>query len=562
MRLSPLFSILFSRVSAFMTLGACMLAFTAKAIAATNETAIVDIKLSDYLQQVMQYNESVQAQMLEAEVARRKNKAEVGIFEPQLETSFSHEANRRTNNVLQQASQSGEGFFDERNNIYDGGLESLLPTGGKIRLGYTLSDLYNNVNPYGSVFTSTNQIWTKQYQTFVGATFTQPLLKNGGLTPTLASLRLSALESDIAFQDYRRQLMLTIFKAEGAYWNLYFSQEQLHFFDQSVAVAQNVLDDSREKLKAGQGAELDVLEAQSALALRNTKRNDALQNFYDAQGSLKVMLGDPRSPNHYRDTAYRPPLFNAASTPPVATGTSELAFHVTDVPHETGPAISYADNFEEAFSSNPDYLVGQKKVDQERLRLGVAKNQLLPELNFKAVYGFNGLGLTPGSSWEMAQSQDFPSWSIGVELILPLAGNIKGRNLYQAYKIGLDEAFIRLKGVQTEIASGLHTAIQKAEAWEQSIQSYETMIHFNEELLKTQLERLKAGRVDGHKVLEVEADLLDARQNLANALTQYQHARLQVEFVAGTILKNRRLDLTRQELKCQTTTWLHGNSLN
>ena len=544
-----------------MAMGVCVLAFAVKTTAATNETAVVDIKLSDYLQQVMQHNESVQAQMLEAEVARRKNRAETGIFEPQLEAAFSHEANRRTNNVVQQASQNGEGFFNERNNIYDGGLESLLPTGGKIRLGYTLSDLYNNVNPYSSIINITN-LWTKQYQTFVGATFTQPLLKNGGLTPTLASLRLSALESDIAFQDYRRQLMLDIFKAEGAYWNLYFSQEQLHFFDQSVAVAQNVLDDSREKLKAGQGAELDVLEAQSALALRNTKRNDALQNYYDAQGSLKVMLGDPQSPQHYRDRLHRSQIFIDVSPPPPAAGARALAFHVTDVPPETGPAISYAENFEEAFSLNPDYLTGQKKVDEERLRLGVARNQLLPELNFKAAYGFNGLGVSPGSSWEMAQSQDFPSWSIGVELIFPLFGNIKGRNLYQAYTIGLDEACIRLKGVQTEIATGLHTAIQKAEAWEQSIQSYETMIHFNEELLKTQLERLQAGRVDGHKVLEVEADLLDARQNLANALTQYQRARLQVEFVAGTILKNRHLDLTRQELKRQTTAWLHGGPLN
>ena len=52
-----------------------------------------------------------------------------------------------------------------------------------------------------------------------------------------------------------------------------------------------VLDDSQEKLKAGQGAELDVMEAQSALALRNTKRNDAVQDYYDALGHLQVLAG-------------------------------------------------------------------------------------------------------------------------------------------------------------------------------------------------------------------------------------------------------------------------------
>ncbi len=109
--------------------------------------------------------------------------------------------------------------------------------------------------------------------------------------------------------------MLTIYQAEGAYWNLYFAQEQIRFFDESVSVAQDVLGDTKEKLKAGQGAELDVMEAQSALALRNTKRNDAVQNYYDALGHLRILTGTAPS----------------AFTP--ATGGTEL--RAVDDPHST-----------------------------------------------------------------------------------------------------------------------------------------------------------------------------------------------------------------------------------
>lgn len=529
-----------------------------KISAATNAVPVIGIKLNDYLAQVMQHNESVQAQMLEAESSRRKSKAELGIFEPEFQAAFTRESNQRTNNVQQQASQNGAGFFSERNNIYDFGVQDLIPTGGKIRLGYTLSDFGNNVNPYGSIFTSTNQIWTKQYQTFVGVTFNQPLLKGAGMTATLANLRLSAMESDIAFQQYRQELMLTVFHAEGAYWNLYFAQSQVHFFDQSVAVAQNVLDDSREKLKAGQGAELDVLEAQSALALRYTKRNDALQNYYDAQGALRVLLGNPAPLRHYYDPLGNQQVRLDTSITPHLAGPDEPVFRVTEAPRETSPAISYASNFQDAFDLNPDYLIQLKKMDEERIRLGVAKNQMLPDLNFKTAYGYNGLGLTTDSSWNMAQQETFPSWLVSFELDIPLGGNIKGRNLYQATKLSLDAAYIRLKGVQTEIANGLNTSIQKSEAWEQSIQSYQMVVQFNEELLKTQLERLKAGRVDGHKVLEIEAELLDARQELANALTQYQRSLLQIELTVGSILKNHQLDLTKDELKRETVALLRG----
>jgi hypothetical protein len=41
--------------------------------------------------------------MLDAELNRRKERGELGIFEPQLEASVTREANRRTNNVQQLA---------------------------------------------------------------------------------------------------------------------------------------------------------------------------------------------------------------------------------------------------------------------------------------------------------------------------------------------------------------------------------------------------------------------------------------------------------------------------
>jgi outer membrane protein len=517
------------------------LAFSAARAESTNRPPVTPLKLDDYLQQVLQHNESVQAQMLEAESMRRKEKGEYGIFEPSLAGSVTREANRRLNNAQEAAASSGLILFDEQNNIYDSAIEQLIPTGGKVRLGYTLSDLRNNY-PYngGFITNPTNNVYTKQYQTFVGATLTQPLLKGAGFTATLAGIRLAALDSDIAFEQYRRQLMLTIYQAEGAYWNLYFAQEQIRFFDESVSVANDVLADTREKVKAGQGAELDVMEAQSALALRDTKRNDAVQNYYDALGHLQILTGTS------------PSMF----TPPAG----EPQLRAVDDPHSTNSPPVYGDIVGNIYLLNPEYLIQQKKTDEEMVRLGYAKNQLLPELNLKAAYGFNGLANSPGDSWDSTSTQDFPSWSIGVEFNIPLGGNIKGRNYYKAAQLSLREALMNLKGTQNEIANGLNIAIQKAQAWHQSIQSYQTVVSYNEELLKTQLERLKAGAVEGTKVLDTEANLLDSRQDLAGALTQYRRALLEVELSSGTLLKNRDEDLTRDELKHQTQYLLnHGD---
>jgi outer membrane protein len=494
------------------------------------------LRLEDYLAQVIKHNDAIQAQLLEAGASQHKARAEYGAFEPQLEASASREANRRTNNVQQQASQNSDLLFDERNDLYDAGLETLLPVGGKVRLGYTVSDLYNNVNPYSSVLTSSNAFFTKQFQTFVGLTLTQPLLKGAGWATTMAPLRLAAMDSDIAYQQYRRQLMLTVSRAESAYWNLYYAQEQLDFFDESVKVSQELLNDTRQKSQAGQGSDLDVMEAQSGLAVRQAKRNEALQDYYDAIGNLLSLTGQAPAPGSQQAISSGAAIVRAA-----------------DRPAETNLIYSYEDGMQDVLKCNPDYLVLSKKVEEQQIRVDVARNQMYPELDFKGAYGYSGLaGSSAGDSMDALETGATPSWSVGLELSMPIFGDIKDRNLYKAARLALSEESSNLRDTQNQIANHLDLMIQKTRTWQESIQSYQTVVHFNEELLKTQSERLKAGTIDAYKLLEVEADLLDSRQQLANALVQYQRSLIDCDLTTGAILRNHDLEISRDELKRET----------
>jgi outer membrane protein TolC len=518
-----------------MVLGVYLSILSLPAVPTPSSRQAVELRLDDYINLVLENNESIQAQMLEAEVNRRKSRAEYGAFEPEWVTSVEREVNNRQNNTEQAAALGGVSVLQERNNIYDSGIESLIPTGAKIRLGATLSDLNNNIPPISGL-SSSNSVFFRQYQTFVGVTLTQPLLKNAGSGVTMANIRLAAMDSDIAFQEYRRQLMLTISQAEVAYWNLYFAQEQVRFFDDSVAVAETILADSQEKLNAGQGSELDVLEARSGLALRHTKQNDAVQNSYEALARLQALYG----------------------AAPLREG---MTIRAVDAPQMTNAAPSYYERFQVAFDLNPDYLIQLKKVDQAKVRLGLANNQRLPEFNFKGSYGFNGLGNSPSQSFDDLTGRDFPSWSAGLELHLPLLGGIKERNIFSAAKLSLQAALVNLNGVQTQISHALNLAILKAQNRMESVHNYETVVHFNEDLLKTQLARLNVGKVEGRKVLEVEADLLDTRQNLADVLVQYERALLEAQLAEGSILQSRKLELTRDELQKKTMTLLKSHKL-
>lgn len=506
------------KIFVYLTAGSAVLL-----LAATSTFAAQPLKLGDYLHMVLQNNETIQAQLMAAEAARHKVLAERGTREPEFVTNAQQVANDRPNTVEQQRNLSGTPILNENNRLFDTGIEALTVTGAKVRLGYTLNNFRNNLQPVGS--TSTNPGRTDEWQSFAGVSITQPLLKGGGRTVAMANSRLAAIQSETAFQEYRRQLMVTLSQAEVAYWTVYFSQEQLRFLDESVSVAESLLADSREKVKAGKGAELDVLEAEAGLALRHTKRSEAAQRHAEALAQLLVQAGQSAGKADYT---------------------------IADRPQANQPGSSQVESWKTATSLNPDYIIQKRKLDDALVRLTVAKNQRLPELNLKASAGLNGLGDSAGSSFDETMGGSFPSWSVGLEMRVPLGGGIRGNHEYEASKLIADQMRLQLAGIETQLSNALSVSLKKIKTARANSSEYQTMIKFNEDLLKTERDRLNVGKIEGRRVLEVEAGLYEVKQGLAEALVAAERAALELQLAEGSVLRRRGMDFTPEELRDHT----------
>lgn len=504
----------------------------AQSVTNANNAATNSLRLNQFIQTVLQRNESIQLRLLEMEITRRRSQAEYGAFEPDLVIAASREENKRENTAEQRRSLRVD-FFEEENNVYRTGIEGLVPSGAKIRLGYTMRDLNNNLQDprLASGTISTNGPKIDEYQTFAGFNITQPLLKGFGTVNTYANIRLAALASDVAFQEYRRQLMETIATAEAAYWNLFMMQEQVKFFRESVAVAQGIVQDNRVRAEAGRGAELEVLEAEAGLALRQTKLAEAQQKRNEAQLQIMTLSSDPALAPH--------PVVEVADQPALDAATPEF--------------LRSADA---AFDLNPDYQSQLRKIKQENIRLAYAKNQRLPQLDLSASYGLNGLGESVSESHEDIERQSFPSWSIGFELHIPLGGGIRARNEFAAAKLRKEQALIALKQIETQIINAVQAAIQKVQSARDAVENNQKVVVFHQSLLKTQLERLDVGKVESRKVLEVDAALFESRNAVLDATVQYERANLELELVQGATLKSRALDFSKEELRNRTKAFL------
>ena len=487
------------------------------------------LTLEEAINEVLVQNESLQAKMLEVEIARRQFKAERGIFEPAVVGSFEHIDNSRENTIEQQAALGlfATRDYNERNDLYNGGLEFLSPVGSKFRVGYNLRRLQNTLNA---------RLGSGEYVTTVGITVTQPLLKNAGVAATMARIRLGAINSDIAYQDYRRQLMLTLSRAEAAYWDLYFSQEQERISEESVRLAESVYRDNKARLEVGKSSELELLQAEAGAALRKSRRSDAAQRLNEAATQLSTLFSG--------STGDAVPLIWAMEEPQVRV-----------------VSTNFYDAYREAFERNPDYLTRKHQAVAENVRLAFAKNQRLPELDLKGSYGLNGLGRVPGESHDDLERADYPAWSVGVEFRIPVTGGIRERNEYKAAQLAKERSLVNLKEIEVQVGNALNTSLLKVNNLRESVENHRSVIEFHEKLLQSQLARLEVGVIDSRTVLETEEKLFEARITLLENLVAYQKALLELDLIKGTTLASWNVEMSKADLQRNTDRLLSSNRL-
>jgi outer membrane protein TolC len=472
------------------------------------------LSLHDMTQMVLDHNESVQVRVLEAEIGRRTLASEKGIFEPQITGSIERVDSVRPNNAQQIASLgfSAQPFLTERNELYNSGIEFLTPLGTKLRTGLTIRHLGNNIQQNGH-----------EVETFLGATISQPLLKNFGKDATMARIRLAAVASDIAFQEYRKQLMIVLSQAESAYWDLYLMQEQEEISAQSIDVAARILKDAEARKEVGKAAQVDVLQAGAAVSQRRAKF---------AETRHRVIESVSRLTSYYLD-------------PVVVTN---ALIRAVDRPEMRAISLDQYENAQDAFQDNPDYLIRQHRLKQDDVRVKYAKNQRRPQVDAKAAYGLNGLGHNLGGAFDMVDDFRAPVWSVGVELSIPMLGGIKEKNELEAAKVGRTRSMVAVQEAAVQITSALAAALSKVRTYEENMLNHQEVADDLQGLLDAQIEKYEAGSLESRWIFETLDKWSDARAIVIEDRVQYRRALLELELIRGATLRSRGLEVTKADL--------------
>ena len=250
----------------------------------------------------------------------------------------------------------------ERKTAGAAGVTGLIPRlGAQYEIAYGGQKLLSN---------SSIQSLSPEYRANLLGSLTLPLLKGAWWGEPWVAVKQTGIGSQIADEEFRKNLMDLIRATEDAYWSVSAASEQRRVAQKSLEARRALLDQTEAQYEVGVVSRVEVIQAEAGLA----------------EGEVGVIVAE----NQYRTTQDR--LIDLVLGPNL-TPDSRLEIQPTDSPEEV---VTYAVDPEEAnrkaLAHRPEIASARRNIERQEIELKFRKNQRLPQVDLNLTYGYNGLG--------------------------------------------------------------------------------------------------------------------------------------------------------------------------
>jgi outer membrane protein TolC len=392
------------------------------------------------------------------------------------------------------------------------GVRKRVGLGGEVEISQQIGSQYNN----SRFFVPPNQ-----GQTRLEISFTQPLLAKAGGFYNNSRIVLAQIDGEIARNDLQKKLQQHSVQVAEAYWEVYRARatrlQKQRLYDRAVSILE--LLKAREEIDAVQR---QVLRAEAAVASRRSDITRSAAAIRNAESQLRLLVNDPQ-------------LFEG----------SQLELIPVDLPRPDRGCVSLRTSLEAALYYRPDVAQAVREIRAACVRLGVAKNELLPRLDFIVstyVAGLEGeadVGQALGNQFSVGE----PGYTVGLLFEVPL-GNRTARAEYARRQAELDRATFAFRSTVETGLTEVELAVREVEtSYQEMVGRYQAMVAADaEEKYLYQRWRLIPGH-DGATPYLLE-DVLDAQDRLADeetafVLAQVNHvlALAYLKRATGTLLR-------------------------
>jgi outer membrane protein TolC len=426
------------------------------------------------------------------EAAHEAARGSWGTYEPRLVGRFNHQET------------DIPGPLQERREDWKLSFQGQLPTATQYDLG-----MRHTNNLYSSTLSDV----------FAGASLRQPVLRGAWYGAPLAPVRIARAEERKAYHEYRARIAGVITKVHEAFWDCVYASQRLHFEEQSVKVALDLQRDGVHRIAAGKISPLDLEKITSELAIRLSRRIDAQRGSLEARNRLTSLISSPERP------------WMESVRLDLAQGWRMDTLGLPTTPDD--------DSFN---LWNPDIQAQKAEIARLDLRLGLRRDARLPSVDLTGSYGYYASGRSGPLARAEFESRPGTQVSAGVEIEIPVAGNLKEIHQARSEALELRAARTRLSQIEIQARKNQVDLVRNVRQSLLQSQQERTAVLFHEKELAAEFRKLAAGKSNYHLLYDIEEKLRESQRKLLEVVRDYHLARVELERTRGRLLSNSALE--------------------
>lgn len=399
------------------------------------------------------------------------------------------------------ASQLAPSEFDTF--ILQGGIAKRLATGATVQTTLQIQRQFINLQ---------FQLLNPEYTSAFTASITQPLLRGAGLDRNLAPIRIAKKQFDISRQAFRRQVREILFNVEQAYWELVRARRLVSVSARLVTDFEKIYDflDQRRDFDV---YFIQLAQTEAQLQTEKARFIESVNNVRNAEDRLLALINDPQ-----------------------LNLTDELEIVTTDFPAAVELEIDRLAEVQTALDQRSELLEARWAIDVQRLELGIAKNDALPQLDLGFTYTVDGLGRNFDDAFDQVSQTDFTQYLVTLRFEVPI-GNRARMAQVRREELEHSQAVASLKAQMEDVIREVNFAARAIDTSYRQIDPNLASATANEDQVSAFIAR--AERKDFltlNQELGARRSLASSRNSLLDALITYKIAVAALERAKGTLL--------------------------
>jgi len=392
-----------------------------------------------------------------------------------------------------------------------GTISETIPTGGEFTFVWA-----GNFDKDWTTGSTDSQDETKSWS----ASFSQPLLKDGGIDYNTASIKRADMSEQENLLSLRDTVISVISSTITSYRAFLQAKKNLENQEQSLQRAKEQLRINELLIKTGRMAESEIYETQANVARQELNYENNMNSFDQARLTLLDVL-DMDSSTQIK------PIQQVTFTP--ITPKFETCFSL-------------------AMQNSATIVSARNAVKKSELSVMEAKNQRLWDLNI------NGqIGQIKKQTTTDDYRQD--GWKVGAELSAPF--HLYGQEKYEyespllSARIALHQSQLSLKEAEDDMRTDILNAVRNVQSALKQVKLAQQSRQLSEKAFETDRLKLRLGRISNKDFITSQDTLSSAQESEVSTIITYLNALTSLDQTLATTLDTYKITFqpTRPEIE-------------